>query len=562
MGFILRDDQLEAVARFEALYSQFPQGKALIVAPTGWGKTVAFGHIAQDFRQKGKRVLVIAHRDELVTQATDKIHRFDPSIIIGKVGSGVEEWGGEVTVAMVDTIVRPKRLQQLCEQHFDLVIWDEAHHCRANKYMKVRLGLDEKEEVRPFHLGVTATPARLDGKALAPLFGTPAIFEMTILDAMMKDLVCQAEGMAIQTHESLDSVSSAKNADGEKDFRVNELGEIVDTPARNSLIVRKYQEYAEGVPAVVFCVTIAHAEHLAQAFRDAGITCECITGESKDRKDILQRFHDGVTQVLTNVLVLTEGWDEPRAKCAIMARPTQSASLYIQCIGRVLRLFEDKIAIILDITDNYSRFPLVSLKSVFNLKGNSRPNETIREALEREQKEEKERLEKIREREEEIRLARERKLREKREQDEKINFLADTWRSNERGVYVREAGTAKHRFGLFPVGDGNYDIFLRRAPRFDHAIKLLSRIPLESAMHHCDKLAVKLAKDPGAINYIDRSSMRDAPATADQLDLLARIHIPHDATITKARAGELIDLYNIRRDAERRLKKQREALNA
>src|SRR5712672_1156793 len=352
-------DQQEALDRVVKRYQECPVGgRALVVAPTAWGKTVFFSFFIQKIKEiikEDKPILIIAHRDELIEQARDKFHMIDPTAIIGKVGGGRHEYGAPITVASIDTISGEKHLEKLPSFEYGLVICDECHHLPAPKYLKVFKVLE-----KAFWLGVTATDERLDGKSLEPLLG-PAIFRMPIIEAIAKKRLSDVKAIAIKTETNLENIKVQKNMDGEIDFNQTELNNAVNTPARNRRIVEAYQEHCPGERAICFGVTVDHARTIAETFNNAGITAMCVTGETPldERKRIYADFDKGDIKVLTNVMVLTEGWDSPRIKGILMARPTQSRSLYIHCVGRGLRKSPGKShCLILDLTDNCGKYRL------------------------------------------------------------------------------------------------------------------------------------------------------------------------------------------------------------
>jgi superfamily II DNA or RNA helicase len=535
MTITLFPDQQEALDRTLAEYKAQPVGgKALVVAPTAWGKTVFFSFLAQAL--KSVNILIIAHRDELLNQAREKLQMVEPTAIVGKVGSGVYEWDTPITVAGIDTISQERHLKNLHKFNYGLVITDECHHFPAPKYQKVKHALPDA-----FWLGVTATDDRLDNKSLFPHFGAP-VFRMTIVEAIEKQRLCSLKVHAVQTDVELDTIGSSKNADGETDFNEKELANAIDTPARNSLIVRKYQEYASGERAVAFCVTVKHAKHLAETFNNAGIPAALISGDTTipERQRIFTAYRAGDIKVLTNVQVLTEGWDEPLAKVCIMARPTQSRALYTQCCGRVLRKAPGKqYGLILDITDNCFRLRL-SLQSVHRITGvKIRDGETIEEALKREaagNTDEKEAVV--------------RKLKEGHKRDMELNILAFEkleWQERPGGLFVLEIGLEKHRIALAPCkgSEGLYDVFARLAPRYDGQIWLKGQ-PLDWALQEAEKRAKMLLVDSKSVTLVDRNApWRSKPIdpNSNQVKTLKWYRIPWTPEMTKGEASDLIDAH-------------------
>lgn len=552
----LRPDQQEALQAVLTAYKQRPEdGKALIVAATGWGKTVFFSSLAREL--KSINILILAHRDELLDQAREKLQMVDSSAIVGKVGGGSYEWGAPITVAGVDTISRDKHLKNLHKFNYKLIIVDECHHAPAPKYQKVLNALPNA-----FRLGVTATPERLDGKSLEPIFGKP-LFRMDIKDAIQQGLLSDIRSIAIRTETSLDNIKSSRNADGEIDFNQKELENAIDTPARNQRIVEAYQEHAVGRRTICFCVSVEHAHNVAEAFNQAGIPAAVVSGTTSltERARLYSQLRDGSLKVLTNVLVLTEGFDLPAVDCVIMARPTQSNSLYIQCIGRGARRAPNKIyCLILDITDNCYRLRLSpqNISKALGLKING--GELLTEAIEREEKEKAE--QEAREKRALIR-----KLNERRHEDKEIDLFAlPEWQEKPGGLYVLEVGPRKHRIALVPCSSSGwtqlYDVCARLAPDFQGQ-RWLKAQPLDYALQYAEKRAHQLLEDPGSVKLLDRNAAwRSQPLdpAGKQAKMLRWYRIPIRDGMTKGEASDLIGEHKAKLEQKkaRKAAKQRE----
>src|SRR6266700_1846179 len=350
MEIVLREYQEACIQGILASYEQNKSGSELVVLPCSAGKTIIFSQVIYALAQKyDTSAMVIADRDELLNQAADKYRMVKPDAIIGKVGSGVHQYGGVVTVASIQTIYRPEHIKRLKALYGTgkglLIIVDEAHLSAAMSYQIVLEAFPDA-----FVLMVTATPDRLDGKPL--LDGKKPIYEMSMIDmiAHTPPYLCDMRAIPIQTGLSLDDLHTQAG-----DFKIDELEAAVDTDERNQLIVQKYIQYASGRRVACFAVTVEHAEHITEAFNDAGIASGVVVGITPlpERKRLYKAFRSGEVKVLTTVNVLSRGWDEPLCDCIIMARPTQSRALFVQAIGRGLRLAPGKQdCIILDITDN------------------------------------------------------------------------------------------------------------------------------------------------------------------------------------------------------------------
>lgn len=328
---------------------------------TGLGKTVCFVEVA---RRIGGRCLVLVHRDELVMQTVSAFRRGWPEAAVGVVKAEQDEYDKRVVVASVQTLSNAKgrRLLRWGADHFQLVVVDEAHHAVAPSYERVISHL--KPELL---LGVTATPFRGDALSLNPVFDR-VIQSLGLWDGIRAGYLVDIRPFAIRTTLSLDGVHSRGG-----EFDLGELSERVDVPERNEQVVTAYTSYAQGRRAIVFCVDVEHAQHIAMAFGRRGIRALPITGETplEDRREGLRLFQKGEVQVLTNCMVFTEGFDAPWVECLIMARPTRSLPLFIQMLGRGTRPSPEtgkQEMVLIDITDNSERHAVVSLSVILGIR--------------------------------------------------------------------------------------------------------------------------------------------------------------------------------------------------
>lgn len=250
----------------------------------------------------------------------------------------------------------PTRLAQLEQEGIELVVVDECHHSMAKSYLSILSVLEAKL------LGFTATVERLDGKDITELFGEP-VYEKSILYMILNKYLADIRSYAVRSKStSLDGVSTTGG-----DYQSARLTSAIDRPDRNEVIVDAYKEHANGLSTIAFAVTVEHAEHLAESFREAGISAAALSGETPDRQreELLSKYQSGEIKVLVNVMLFVEGFDAPLTSCIIMARPTKSLSLFKQCLGRGLRLYTDPITgkekkecIFIDITDNCTNHQL------------------------------------------------------------------------------------------------------------------------------------------------------------------------------------------------------------
>lgn len=315
----------------------------LCVLSTGGGKTVIFSHIAATTSARGKRVWILVHRIELLRQTADKLA--EAGVYYGMINPKfTPNLHAPVQVASVQTLVN--RINKLAPP--DLIIIDEAHHATAGTWKKIIQAFPNARV-----LGVTATPCRGDGTGLGieaggifdDLVEGPPINQLIDAGYLVKPII-----YAPQQRLDLSSVRTVRG-----DYDSKQVADIVDKPTITGDAVKHYQRICPGVPAVAFCVSINHAQHVAEEFRRAGYRAYSVDGSMDDdtRKRILNGLGNGTVDVVTSCDLISEGTDIPAIECAILLRPTQSLGLYIQQVGRALRTSNGKNrAVILDHVGN------------------------------------------------------------------------------------------------------------------------------------------------------------------------------------------------------------------
>jgi superfamily II DNA or RNA helicase len=362
----LRPYQRECLERILIRYKQ-GRRRLLVSLPTGTGKTVIFAKMPEFLAMK-KRMLVLAHRQELLDQAAAKFHAVAPELSVGiEQGGRSAPSDARVVLASVPTVGRQesRRLQRLDPEQFYVVVVDEAHHAVAPSYRRVfdHFGLFA-EGTKRLLVGFTATARRGDKLTLAEVFEEIA-YAKSLPDMVRSGYLCTVRGWRVSSSVDLGGVRVRHG-----DFVESDLARAVDVPERNGLVVGAYRQIAAGRRAIVFCVNVAHVKALAAAFEDAQVHAAPVWGAmpGEDRQDALRRFREGRLDVLTNCNVLTEGFDEPRVDCVIMARPTHSQLLYAQMVGRGTRLHDTKSdVVVIDIADNSARHKLAGLNALFDL---------------------------------------------------------------------------------------------------------------------------------------------------------------------------------------------------
>jgi superfamily II DNA or RNA helicase len=335
--------------------------RMVVCLPTGAGKTVIFSHLA---RMAKKQVLVLAHREELLGQAVDKLSRaLEGTRVIGlERGGSRAPADAKVLVASLRSL-HPDRIGGvLGGRDLGLIIYDECHHAPADDNLRVLRTIGAFEPDWPGTLlGFTATTARGDGKGLDSVFER-IVYSRTLPDLIDEGYLAPLKGFRIATAADLTRLSP-----GASDFAEGELAEAVDIEERNALVARSIQELARDRRTIAFCVTVNHARNLSRALNHVGVPAGIVHGEmpATERARALADFRSGRIHVLANVAVLTEGFDDPGVSCVAMARPTRSEGLYAQCVGRGTRLAEGKRdCLILDFVD-VSELSLCTLPSLF-----------------------------------------------------------------------------------------------------------------------------------------------------------------------------------------------------
>ncbi|MEH1978685.1 MAG: DEAD/DEAH box helicase [Nostoc sp.] len=343
----LRDYQHQWI---KDIWNSWEKGNRRVLAqlPTAAGKTVCFAHISHKFFEQGKQVLVIAHRIELISQAAEKLSEIigEP---VGIIKAGVlANPERRIQVASVQTLSRREVLD--LPMNIGLLILDEAHHATALSYRRL---IEHYESAQI--LGVTATPQRIDGQGFVDLFDDLVI---GIDTAQLIQAGYLSNFRLFATNQTISTLGVAKSRG---DFRAKELAVAVTSQIGVSEILENYFKYARNLRTVIFACSLEHSRALAAEFSRNYISAEHLDGKTppQERLEILQRFRNGITQVITNYEILTEGFDCPNIECVYCVRPTESSTMWLQMLGRVLRTYTLKpTAVIIDITDNWKKHGL------------------------------------------------------------------------------------------------------------------------------------------------------------------------------------------------------------
>lgn len=522
----LRDYQEECI---ETIIDKHFSGvtRQLIEMPTGSGKTVTFVSLIPRVDLK---TVVMVHRDELVTQTIRQLQRIAPdlttSVCKAELGRTTSELRTDVVVASAQTLAHPKRFDVLRKAvgpgaH---LISDEAHSDMAASRQRV-INDGEWDLVT----GWTATPTRGDKQNLGNIY-EEIVYRVLLSELVKRGILARPIGIRIGTNTNLNEVKQGQS-DGEKDFNQVELEVAVNTSERNQLIHDAWKEHAweKGkTRAVAFCVDIKHTVDLCNTFRENGVAAEYIVGDTPpaERKRIYDAFRDGVCNVLVSCSVLVEGWDEPRADCALMARPTRSQGRYIQSVGRVLRKWPGKTeAVILDFVDIF-RHSLQSVTVLANSNTvtpsdtpNNKPVDIMAIASERE-----ERMTII------------------RAGAERVGSLIEdselTWQVSNGGRYVVSTGDGKY-VACVPAGNGLYlpvEVTAERGKMATYRQLFDRPLDADTAM------GIASSKVKRTTLTVRGEPWRDGPPSEGQLKAARFFHVKNAKAMTK---GELSDALSL-----------------
>jgi len=509
--FQLRPYQTDCIAAIQAAAARGIR-RALIALPTGVGKTVVFSHLALLYPG---RIAVVVHRDELVAQTIDKLTLagFRPDEI-GVVKAERDEHDRRVLVCSVQTLSRERRLARLVAD-FALVIVDEAHHATAETYRRVLEYLGAFQPDGPLTLGFTATAERHDGTALGDIFEA-IVYERGLIPMIREKYLSDVRAVRVKLAVDFHRLHTR-------------AGDIIDSESEELLldagapehVAKAYLEHAAGRKALVFTPTVKVAEAMAEAFIAEGIAAEAVSGTTPiaERRAILQRFHISETMVVPNCALLVEGFDEPSVDCVIVARPTKSAPLYRQMVGRGLRRYPGKAdCLILDVVGMTERHDLVTAATLLGFE----PDGTIQRSL----------LAAIQE----------------REAAQEAAALAGQLIAQRVDLFAHALlnwVTVTPRHFVLPLADAGSLHLLERADgwcvqqrRRDRSMQLHAQ---GLTVEYAQGVGEDLARSLVAPVLIDRTApWRAQPASAKQLEALRRCRVRHLPTITKGEAGDLL----------------------
>ncbi len=537
----LRPYQTEALMSVRDAYKAGKR-RVIVSLPTGTGKTVVFAYFPAALKMK-KRLLVLAHREELLLQAQEKFRSIDPDLKVEIEQAGARASAdARVVVASVPTLARNEgaRLSRLQPDDFSIIVVDEAHHAVAPSYRRIfdHFGLFGPGATR-YLVGFTATPRRGDKQGLGEVF-EEVCYARDMREMIAGRYLSPITGWRVDSDLSLDDVKIRHG-----DFVESQLARVVNTPLRNKLLVKAYRDFAHGRRTIVFCVDVAHAKDVHLTFTEAGIRTAAVWGElpREERRATLARFSAGKIDVVTNCNLLTEGFDEPRVDCVILARPTRSKLLYAQMVGRGTRLHPDKVDLmVIDVADNSRTHQLPGLHSLFNLPMNMNLQGSNALNIEREI----ERLNRTQpwidtsriHKPEDIKLAAERiEFFNFNPPAELIGCTANMWYAVPGGycLSLPDGEWLTVEPNLLDTWDVAHVTPREGAKRFHRAETLAS------AMQVADRFVID--QRPDAARLVGQSARwRAEPPTDKQKEVLARNKIPVPKGLTRGQAAQMISL--------------------
>lgn len=347
----LRDYQNDLVTGIRSAFTR--SSRVLAVSPTGSGKTVVFSYVTKGAEAKGNSVILCAHRSEIVDQISKSLDRF--GVRHGRIQPRHAMATANCHVAMVQTL--GNRLDRIPAPR--LLVVDESHHCVSATYSKI---LEAWPDTKV--LGVTATPKRLDGKGLGKWFDEMVIGP-TSAELIKGGYLAGYQYLAPPSDLDLDGIKSRAG-----DFAIDAIAEAVEKSSIMGDAVNHYRDHLNGRPAIAFCVTVAHAQMVAEQFREAGYRAASVDGtmDKETRAERMAGIGNGELQVLTSCELISEGVDIPVVSGAILLRPTQSLAMHLQQVGRVLRPKADgSQAVILDHVGNVKRHGLPDAERMWSL---------------------------------------------------------------------------------------------------------------------------------------------------------------------------------------------------
>lgn len=513
----LRSYQTEAMVAFDK-FSKKGGRRGIIHLPTGCGKTITALSIAKKI---GGRVLWLAHRGELLDQAIKAMQVVWPEATTGIVKAERNEMDRFCVFATVQSISR--RLKDVIHG-FDLIVVDEAHHSVASTYVNTLDAYGAFSPRGPLVLGLTATPERGDKMGLEAVF-QEIVYSMQITDAIVQGYLCDLKTSRVYLDIDLDKVKITAG-----DFNQGELDDVMLKAEVPRAVADVYVDHASDRKAIIFTVSKEQAHRTCDELQKRGVSAESLTGDTPQeiRDLILTRLTAGETKVIVNCLVLTEGFDEPSVDCIIMARPTKSQPLYVQCIGRGTRKFLGKEnCLIIDVTGVSEKHKLMTAPTLFGLTDKDKTESILDEIKE---------------------ATSENGIRD--QELDRLRKMINTPQAKRMRNLVKWIECDGSLFTL-PSGDGGTILIYKEMGEKEalwrvnviYADEKLNEELTPFAMDRelCQGIAEDyIRKAKGEHLVAQDAQWKSSPATAKQLTTLDKFRIPYPDDLTKGEAGEAI----------------------
>ena len=534
----LRPYQEDAIAASEEAYGRGVNRQAIEI-PTGSGKTVVFASLV---RRRGAPALVLAHADELIEQAVNKLRIVASDLSIGVVKAERDELHADVIVASVQTLARPRRLARLIQprgsmfhserRHFQTVVIDEAHHAAANTYRQI---IDAVVGPETLLFGVSATLDRGDGLGLQAIF-EEIVYTRDMLSMIQEGYLCDIRALQVMLQTDFGDLHSRGG-----DYVSGEVEDMLVAAEAPKHALQAYREHAPGRKAIIFTPTVDSAYEFADVFSQGGVRAGVVHGKMPidERRATLERFHDGRLQVIANCAVLTEGFDEPSVDCVLIARPTKSRSLYVQMVGRGTRIFPGKKdLLVIDLVGTATKHNLMNVATLFGVDpaGKVKDKGVIEAAQEQQTQEQQEAAR-------QERLIAEGRL---------VSRTVDLFRSRDvawrvgQGVYTLATGA-----GMVIVSESRDGWLVDRLDEDRQLVTLAHGLDLGYAQG----IAEDLARKAKALNNPD-AAWTKRPPSEKMLAALEKWRIPAAAVTTAGEASELLSAAIARAALKRRDREQ------
>lgn len=376
----LRPYQVEALKRIETEMAKEEKQSAILQLATGLGKTIIFSQIPKIIPEN-KRLLIIAHRDDLIQQAAAQLRKWNPDIDLGIDGGGERAGDARVVIASVQTLGRhgSKVITTYDPSEFCATVVDESHHAVSVQYRRILKHFNQSHT-----FGFTATVNRHDGKGLIKIFNK-ILYEYSLLDGIQDRWLVPIRALRVKTTTNLDTVAVKGS-----DFDASSLGEVLNNKERNDIIIKAWNQRNPG-NTLVFAANVEHSKSLVGAFKKENIKAEHVDGYMPltERRAKIKAYKEGKITVLSNAAIALEGFDAPNTKAIIMARRTLSTPLYQQMLGRLTRTYDGQqfpktipaeypkpYGLLLDVVDNSSVNTAVTVNDLFGLPNKYSPKDS------------------------------------------------------------------------------------------------------------------------------------------------------------------------------------------